>query len=250
MTTCAQPNDLSHSRPGWTRMVKQKVDVLDRPTMAAGTHALRPSKSSLWGRLSQHKGNVGGSTPGGGNHRGSVFRLHVGTALLASGAWPKPIRDSWSVGSAANSDVRSRGYPLERAVSGHVGAMPALWLDIDDTPGPDSDRERDRGRRDSASQQSRPPSHRRSVGRLARSPCRPAPEPRVGPLERQPHSRPSERRGHRRARALGRVSVAPPSIWHRDAVLGSCSNWTVRVGDTDGFQSDRAAKIRRHMSEC
>ncbi len=47
-----------------------------------GTHALRPSKSTLWGRLSQHKGSEGGSMPGGGNHRGSIFRLHVGTALL------------------------------------------------------------------------------------------------------------------------------------------------------------------------
>lgn len=45
-----------------------------------GTHALGPSRPTLWGRLSQHRGTDGGSTPGGGNHRGSIFRRHVGAA--------------------------------------------------------------------------------------------------------------------------------------------------------------------------
>src|SRR4051812_19962615 len=50
-----------------------------------GTHALRPtSRTHLWTRLAQHRGRVGGRNPGSGNHRGSVFRLHVGAALLAS----------------------------------------------------------------------------------------------------------------------------------------------------------------------
>ena len=38
-----------------------------------GTHGLRPSKSTLWRRLSQHRGNVTGSMPGGGNHRVRFF---------------------------------------------------------------------------------------------------------------------------------------------------------------------------------
>jgi len=49
-----------------------------------GTHALRGgSTTTLWDRLRQHRGTVGGSRPGGGNHRGSVFRRHVRTALIA-----------------------------------------------------------------------------------------------------------------------------------------------------------------------
>ena len=45
-----------------------------------GTHALkRGSQRRLWQRLRQHRGN----NDGGGNHRGSVFRKHVGAALLA-----------------------------------------------------------------------------------------------------------------------------------------------------------------------
>ena len=44
-----------------------------------GTHAIRTaSRSTLWQRLHQHRGHA----DGGGNHRGSIFRLHVGAALL------------------------------------------------------------------------------------------------------------------------------------------------------------------------
>lgn len=40
-----------------------------------GTHALKAgSKSTLWGRLRTHRGRIGGSNPGGGNHRGGVRR--------------------------------------------------------------------------------------------------------------------------------------------------------------------------------
>jgi hypothetical protein len=106
-----------------------------------GTHGLRPSKSRLWGRLVQHKGSAGGSLPGGGNHRGSVFRLHVGSALLAaSDGWPETIRSSWSVGSSATAEVRKVEYPLERAVSARIGAMPFLWIGVDDPPSPASNR--------------------------------------------------------------------------------------------------------------
>ena len=105
-----------------------------------GTHGLRPSKSTLWGRLSQHKGNVGGSLPNGGNHRGSVFRHHVGTALLSTGDWPGEVRTSWPVGQNAPRDVRRSEYPLEREVSARIRSMPLLWLDVGDDPSPTSER--------------------------------------------------------------------------------------------------------------
>jgi hypothetical protein len=42
-----------------------------------GTHALKAgSGTSLWNRLSQHRGQA---RSGGGNHRASIFRLIVGT---------------------------------------------------------------------------------------------------------------------------------------------------------------------------
>jgi hypothetical protein len=46
-----------------------------------GTHALKGgSSTTLWKRLSQHKGQERSRR---GNHRGSIFRLIVGTALNA-----------------------------------------------------------------------------------------------------------------------------------------------------------------------
>jgi hypothetical protein len=137
-----------HGRMGWPRRGvyfffedgEIREDGVSPRVVRVGTHALRASKSTLWGRLSQHKGSPGGSLPGGGNHRGSILRLHVGSALLASGGWPKSILSLWSVGRTARAEVRRAEYPLERAVSDHVGAMPLLWLDVDDPAGPKSDR--------------------------------------------------------------------------------------------------------------
>lgn len=120
---------------GETRSDSEQLRVV-----RVGTHALRPSQTTLWSRLAQHRGQHGGSMPGGGNHRGSIFRLHVGTALLARGDWDEAIRQTWGVGSTAPAHVRRVEYPLEQAVSAHIGAMPFLWLAVDDPPGPTSDR--------------------------------------------------------------------------------------------------------------
>ena len=106
-----------------------------------GTHALkRGSKSTLWQRLRTHRGRMGGSNPGGGNHRGSVFRLHVGTALIARDGWPDSVAGQWRVGQSAPREIREHEYPLERAVSEHIRRMPFLWVAIDDEPGPESKR--------------------------------------------------------------------------------------------------------------
>lgn len=101
-----------------------------------GTHALKQgSGTDLWKRLSQHKGKDKGHHPGGGNHRGSVFRLHVGTALICKNGLEVP---TWSVGSTAKGAVREVEYPVEKLVSQHIGSMPFLWICINDEPGPNS----------------------------------------------------------------------------------------------------------------
>jgi len=65
-----------------------------------GTHGLKAGKDTkLWDRLRTHRGTLTGQNPGGGNHRGSIFRLHVGTALLAQGDWPNEVARTWHVGS-------------------------------------------------------------------------------------------------------------------------------------------------------
>lgn len=105
-----------------------------------GTHALRPAKSTLWSRLSHHRGTIAGAMPGGGNHRGSIFRRHVGEALLASGGWPDEICRSWGTGQSAPPEVRAVEYPLERAVTEYIGRMPLLWVGVSDEPSASSER--------------------------------------------------------------------------------------------------------------
>lgn len=101
-----------------------------------GAHALKKgSKTTLWKRLRQHRGTL---TSGGGNHRGSVFRLHVGTALINRDHWTGESTESWSIGSSADKGVRQYERQLEIAVSDYIRKMPLLWLEIDDDPGPDS----------------------------------------------------------------------------------------------------------------
>lgn len=101
--------------------------------MRVGTHALKTgSGTKLWTRLSQHKGTA---RSGGGNHRGSIFRLIVGVALIDRDVHECP---TWDNGSSAPREIRLSEGPLERAVSKVIGATPFLWVAIDDEPGPDS----------------------------------------------------------------------------------------------------------------
>ncbi len=107
-----------------------------------GTHALtQKSRATLWGRLAQHRG----TTAGGGNHRGSIFRLLVGEAMQArSGS----TAATWGLGSSVGAAVRKSGQsrealaaaegPVEATVSRHLGATRVVVLDIDDAPSRDS----------------------------------------------------------------------------------------------------------------
>lgn len=98
-----------------------------------GTHALTSGSSTkLWTRLSQHGGK---SNTGGGNHRGSIFRLIDGTALMARDGVRVP---TWGRGSAATRDIVIAEDSFERAVSAVIWKMPFLWLAVDDEPGPTS----------------------------------------------------------------------------------------------------------------
>lgn len=102
-----------------------------------GTHAVAEGAdtSTLRNRLVQHRGTLGGRHPGGGNHRGSVFRRHVGVALLArDGYRPAAIAATWGKGGSAPPDVLATERPLEYQVSAYIGRLAFLWVDIDDVP--------------------------------------------------------------------------------------------------------------------
>lgn len=100
-----------------------------------GTHAVSlGSKTTLWNRLYAHRG----SKSGGGNHRGSIFRLHVGKAML------NRDRDTsfpyWGQKSSASKAIKQSEAALERRVSEYIGNMDLLWLNVDDEPSKDSHR--------------------------------------------------------------------------------------------------------------
>lgn len=112
-----------------------------------GTHALAKKKRSLWKRLREHRGNA---RSGGGDHRGSIFRLLVGVSLARRGDCVLPR--SWGVGRDAGAAARRLGLTratvkeaetaLERRVTATIGRMPFLWLSVLDAPGPESARGR------------------------------------------------------------------------------------------------------------
>jgi hypothetical protein len=108
-----------------------------RRVVRVGTHAVsRGAISTLWGRLRSHRG----SPDGAGNHRGSIFRLHVGAALLKR----ENISDKaprWGVGQAADKATKHSEEWVEKQVSAYLGEkMSLLWLDIGDEPSALSDR--------------------------------------------------------------------------------------------------------------
>lgn len=109
-----------------------RQDGLTLRVTRVGTHAISgTSQTTLWNRLRTHRGTLGGGNPGGGNHRGSVFRLHVGNALIARDGHPEAA-GTWGQGSSVSAAEREPEEPLERAVSAHIRAMPVLWVSAPD----------------------------------------------------------------------------------------------------------------------
>ncbi len=117
-----EPGEVRSDGPNQPRVVR------------VGTHAHHvAARSTLYGRLRQHRG----PNTGAGNHRGSVFRKHAGTALLARYGSSKPC-PSWGVGGHADRTTRDAECWLECEVSRYLGSMSLLWLDVDDEPGAQS----------------------------------------------------------------------------------------------------------------
>ncbi|MEZ4600727.1 MAG: hypothetical protein R2940_13140 [Syntrophotaleaceae bacterium] len=127
----------SHGRMNWPRRGvyfffeegEFRENGQDLRVVRVGTHAVSTgSRTTLWSRLRGHKG----TNTGGGNHRGSIFRLHVGSALIKRGDFECP---TWGRGSFANQEVRALEHSLEVKVTQVIGAMPFVWVEADDSSG-------------------------------------------------------------------------------------------------------------------
>lgn len=96
-----------------------------------GTHAVSSgSKTTLWSRLRSHRGH----RSGGGNHRGSVFRLLVGSALIKKNRYSDGFCTTWGIGNSAPNEIRQSERNLEMEVSNYITNMPFLWVAVDDEP--------------------------------------------------------------------------------------------------------------------
>lgn len=134
-----------HGRMGWPlrgvyfffEQGEHRSQTGDGPRVVrVGTHALKDgSRTTLWNRLSQHRGQA---RHRGGNHRGSIFRSIVGRALIEHEGLTDAAVQMWGQGSSAPREVREGEQAHEQRVSAVIGAMPFLWVAVDDPPGPGS----------------------------------------------------------------------------------------------------------------
>lgn len=121
--------------PDETRVTGDKLRIT-----RVGTHAVSEgSGTSLWNRLITHRGTFSGKYADGGNHRGSVFRLRVGEALIEQHDLHQEYPE-WGDGTSAGSELREQELEHERRVSEYIRDLPFLWLKVDDEPSPDSRR--------------------------------------------------------------------------------------------------------------
>jgi hypothetical protein len=103
-----------------------------------GTHAVSAgSQASLRGRLRSHLGPANEV----GNHRGSIFRLHVGRAMLESGPGHASLA-SWGQGQDAGPEIKALEQAHEIMVSRYLRQLEVVLLAIDDEPSKDSMRAR------------------------------------------------------------------------------------------------------------
>lgn len=101
-----------------------------------GTHAVsKGAQTKLWNRLSTHRG----TSEGGGSHRSSIFRQHVGRALIKERSLEEQFT-TWSVGQSAPRSVRSKESDLELEVSRFIGEHRVIWVSVPDLPSATSDR--------------------------------------------------------------------------------------------------------------
>ncbi len=112
------------------------ADISMSRVVRIGTHTVsRGSKTTLWHRLRTHRG----TSTLTGNHRGSIFRSHVGSAILGKSKGRLNV-PTWGSGQTASKDIRESEVELEREVSDYIGSLSLLWLAVGDEPSATSDR--------------------------------------------------------------------------------------------------------------
>jgi hypothetical protein len=93
-----------------------------------GTHGVSlGSVATLRNRLRTHFG----TRSGGGNHRASVFRLHVGRAIIERDGLQKQF-PNWGKGQSAPKEVTQQEINMEALVSEYIGNLRVLFIPVSD----------------------------------------------------------------------------------------------------------------------
>jgi len=96
-----------------------------------GTHGVSAgSVATLRNRLRTHLGTRAGA----GNHRASVFRLHVGRAIIERDRLQQRY-PNWGKGQSASKNITELEAPLESMVSDYIGNLRVLFIPVLDTAG-------------------------------------------------------------------------------------------------------------------
>src|SRR5262249_17093801 len=96
-----------------------------------GTHGVSAgSVATLRNRLRTHLGTRSGA----GNHGASVFRLHVGRAIIERDGLQQRY-PNWGKGQSASRDITEVEAPLEFKVSEYIANLRVLFIPILDNAG-------------------------------------------------------------------------------------------------------------------
>jgi hypothetical protein len=96
-----------------------------------GTHGVSVgSAATLRNRLRTHLG----TRTTAGNHRASVFRLHVGRAIIERDQLQQ-YYPNWGKGQSAPKSITDLERPLESMVSEYIGSLRVLFIPVIDTAG-------------------------------------------------------------------------------------------------------------------
>jgi hypothetical protein len=105
-----------------------------------GTHGVaKNTNSTLWSRLHMHQGS---KRNGGGNHRGSIFRWHIGKAINGTpSSWDwDDARKGIKANSEERREVRRWEHEHERLVSDYIHQLPFTVIAMPGSPGKDCQR--------------------------------------------------------------------------------------------------------------
>ncbi len=91
------------------------------------SHCALDDKMSVYNQILKHRGNIAGAYMGGGNHRRSFLRKHIGTAIMNKLA---RYCETWEE-DRAKASIRRAEHWLETMVSSATSSMEVLVVPIE-----------------------------------------------------------------------------------------------------------------------